>query len=197
MSNDDLTGFHCLDLLNRDFVYPIPPNEKIKIEEKSESGKGCCYFTSDSPVIFIKAKDRTPSIWSLSNNKRADGAFFVKRSDISSELHIIEMKSTLNHNDFLYVINQWKGMYLVSLAVLGILRVSPPSEVKVYVAYKQLAGQLIFNKVLTGGGAAYEGSREWITEKVELHHGITAKIVKGQRYQGFSEGNFDCDFGEV
>ncbi|MCY1204358.1 hypothetical protein D9M72_158840 [compost metagenome] len=188
--------FPHIELLNADYVAVVQENNKFSIVEKKQGGEGACYFEADHPVLLLRAKDQAPVVWSLSNRKCAEGAFVVKRSDTEFELHIVEMKSKLTHSEFLKVIEQWRGMYLSALATLGVIRAQSPKKTFVYVAYKietvskVSSAQLVLSKVQVGG-ALLEGMMEWQAEKVALHHGVVAHIIKGKRDYG------DIDFGLV
>lgn len=187
--------FPNVDLFNSDYI-KIIPDGRVEIIEKKTDGAGVCYFDAQAPVLLIKAKDQAPIVWSLKNSKCAEGAFLIKRNDLSLELHIVEMKSGLTLKDFLKVIQQWRGMYLSALAVIGIIKSSLPVKVVAYVAYKQDkinyvdATQPIMLKTQVGG-ALMPGKKEWSDERVILEHGVVAQIVKKQR------SGSDCDFGVV
>lgn len=185
-----------IDLLNNSYVYVVPAGERFAVVETKEAGKGSCYFVSDHQVLFIKAKDQAPIVWSLRNQKCAEAAFLVVRPDGDTELHIIEMKSKLSLSDFVKVIEQWRGMYLSALAVVGVTNGRPPTKVTVYVAYKAdkvidvNTSQPIMLKTRVGG-QPQKGVSEWANGRVSLHHGVIANIVKGERSPD------DYDFGRV
>lgn len=189
-------AFPNIRLLNSDFAKVVPENEKFSIVENNEGGAGTCFFEAQAPVLLLRAKDKAPVVWSLKNRKCAEGAFVVRKSDHEFELHIVEMKSRLTHGEFLKVIEQWRGMYLSALAVLGVIQTAFPIRTFVYVAYKSETvritdpAQMVLAKVQVGG-ARLEGLREWDANEVSLHHGVMGKIVKGQRQPD------DCDFGRV
>ncbi|MBV1837952.1 hypothetical protein [Acetobacter estunensis] len=185
-----------LNLFSNDFVYKVNPREPIRIEEKNTDGKGTCFFSSDHSAIFIKAKDHSPVIWSLENRKCAEAAFFTTENDNVLNLHIVEMKSSVGISCFIKVIDQWIGMYLSAMAVIGILLKNRPQNIFVYLAYNTSSintpttSSPIMLKPLVGGGFQ-KGLREWHSHRVSLPHGVTAQIIKKQRVLG------DCDFGLV
>jgi hypothetical protein len=188
-------SFSNIDLLNSHYV-KIVDDGGVRIVEESKDGAGTCYFQTNSPTLLIKAKDQSPVVWSLKNQKCAEGAFVVRRADQSLELHIVEMKSSLTHKEFLKVLEQWRGMYLSALATLGVIQTEAPTKVVAYVAYKKQSvedpdpTQLIMMKTQVGGGLM-PGKHEWAAEEVVLHHGVVASIVKKARV------GTDCDFGNV
>ncbi|WP_039904755.1 hypothetical protein [Acetobacter tropicalis] len=182
-----------LNLFSNDFVYKVAPGKCIKIEEKKTDGKGTCFFSSYHSAIFIKAKDQAPVIWSLENRKCAEAAFFTTEEGEVLNLHIIEMKSSVNIGTFVKVIDQWTGMYLSAMAVIGILLRNRPKNIFVYLAYSTTSintSSPIMLKSLVGG-TFQKGMQEWLSNSVSLPHGVTAKIIKKQRIAG------DCDFGLV
>lgn len=188
--------FGFIDLLDNSFVYEIPAGKTFSVKETKEPGVGSCYFVSDCQTLFIKAKDQAPVVWSLKNKKCAEAAFLTISPEGEAELHIVEMKSKLSRSDFLKVIEQWRGMYLSALAVLGVLKAPYPSKITVYVAYKSdkvvdvNASQPIMLKPRVGG-ALPAGVSEWRNNRVNLHHGVHANIVKGERSPD------DYDFGRI
>ncbi|MFT9418408.1 hypothetical protein [Acetobacter sp.] len=184
------------DLFNEDYIRGIDSGEEIIIEEKEVLGKGKCSFFSDSPVLFMKAKDQAPVVWALKNRKCAEAAFFTTVSKKIHNLHIIEMKSKVSLKEFLKVIDQWKGMYLSAMGILGILKEGNPKNVFVYLAYKNEniysphSSSPVLLKTMVGG-ERLPGMQEWDSGIVSLHHNVRATIIKKVREDD------DCDFGKV
>ncbi|MDO5356063.1 MAG: hypothetical protein Q4E77_01030 [Conchiformibius sp.] len=210
---------HLIDeLLNQDYIYieEIKDGEtkvQFYIEEKKPLGKGKSFFTSDTDVLIIRAKDQAPIVWALKNKKCSEAAFLIQR-DGKIELSLLEMKSNLRLQDWKSVLEQFKGMYLSSLAILSILKLTDPVNVKAYIAYKEDKvtelrddqDPMIFNKLLIGENkelSKEEKSRRylkqlWLDEVVDLPHDLQAKLIKGQRISNLSSNDeYNCDFGSI
>lgn len=189
-------SFGNLSLLDKQYVYEINPNTQFSVVECKAGGEGKCFFISTNPVLFIKAKDQAPVVWSLKNKKCAEAAFLVKDERGNIHLHIVEMKSSLNLGEFNKVLEQLKGMFLSAIAVLGILKLPEPETVTTYLAFKKDkiseidSAQPILLK-LQVGGARMPGMNEWITGRINLEHGVLAPLVKGKR------NPHDFDFGTI
>jgi hypothetical protein len=189
-------SFKYIDLLNEDYVYQIPKGTIFSVKEVKSAGAGACNFTSESAVLFIKAKDSAPIVWALKNRKCAEAAFLTIDDEGKCHLHIVEMKSSLSSGDFRKVIEQWRGMYLSALAVLGVIKMDHPVQVRAYIAFRndRVAQidptQLVLTKTLVGG-ERMPALQEWATGKVDLYHGVSASIIKGLRLPD------DVDFGMV
>ncbi len=194
MSNEDIEKA-IEAIFNKDFIslhQGEQPN-RIKFEETKKGGEGICRFQSNHDIVRIKAKDQAPIIWALKNKKCAEGAFVLLHGDDIS-LHILEMKSGLNRSEFQKVIEQFKGMYLSALAIIGLLNLPQPKKVMLYIVYKRDkisqpdSRSLIANKPLIGK-APIESL--WRKGKITLH-GETANLIKGQR-----DAQGDYDFGLI
>lgn len=182
------------DIFDNNFIYVIPSEGDIIIEEKQEAGRGLCKFRSREEVLVIKAKNKAPLIWALKNKKCAEGAFLTK-NDAGLTLHIVEMKSRLDLKEFSKVVEQFKGMYYSSISVLALCDLNEITNVNLYVAFKRdLMNQLeqpIFNKILVGGGDILPIKKIWNTNQVPLTQRVVGNLVKGQRVGD------DVDFGYV
>lgn len=189
-------SFPNLHLVSSDYIKQIPAGASIEVEEKNAGGAGICRFQSASISLMIRARSQSPVVWALKNRKCAEAAFLTVDANEQLILHIVEMKSTLSTSEFYKVIEQWRGMYLSALSILGVLKTSQPIRVMAYVAYKQervsqpVSTQVVLQKTQVGG-KRMPGIQEWVANEVSLHHGITARIVKGLR----SPDN--VDFGVV
>jgi hypothetical protein len=189
-------SFDNLSLVNPDYIYKVNPGAVFSVVELKNEGKGRCHFTSKKDVLFIKGHNSNPIVWALRNKKCAEAAFVVKNDDSDFDLHIIEMKSGLSSGTFAHAIDQFKGMYLSSIAAISILRLPHPKRVFAYIAFKKdnILEKTSPSPVLlktTVGGCPPAGLTEWNREEVNLDYGVKAKLVKGQRISD------DCDFGEV
>lgn len=192
-----------LRLFNQDFIYIHQANKgRFSIVEKKDGGKGICYFQSDNDVLIIKAKDQNTPLWSLKNQKCAEGAFvLLDKNNQSLSLHIIEMKSKLTYDEFEKVIQQLQGMYLMAFCVMSILRLNIPTEIKTYIAYKNETVQDKINRNPKRIPKKSIGIKDlvlesWEKERIELSHSNTAKLIKMIRIND-GNGNFNCDFGMV
>ncbi len=173
------------------------PNS-IEFEEKDAKGKAKCKFKFKKDVIRVTAKkDTKPTISVLRNKKCADGAFIILHNDKIS-LHILEMKSQLTDEVFEKLLKQVEGMYFYLKAIIGLLDLPKPQDVKIYVSYTEDAvpeipqpdsRTLIKNKVCVGEAPI---EFQWRKGKVTLYGGETAHIIKGQR-----NAKGDCDFGTI
>lgn len=182
------------DIFDNNFIYVVPPNEEILIEEKKEAGKGFCKFKSINESLVLKAKDKAPLLWALRNKKCAEGAFLT-RCEQGLTLHIVEMKSRLDIKEFSKVLDQFKGMYYSSLSVLALCDFDEIKEIKLYIAFKRdLMGsspQPILNKVLVGGEDILPIKKIWGSSQIPLKNGVNGILVKGVR------AGEDIDFGYV
>lgn len=193
-----------LHLLNKDYVYKIPANQKISVEEKSNTGKGKCHFISKDDVLFIKPRDNRSFIWLLQNQKCADAAFISFSSNGQKILHIIEMKSNVTRKEFKKVIDQCKGMYLSSLSIMSILKLSEPDEIKIYIAYKEdnviqnKHQMLIKNKVLVGKPKEELDpiTKSWLECSITLDHNNLVLLIKKERIKE-NNNEYNCDFGRI
>lgn len=189
-----------LSLFNKDYCFLIEAGNKILIEEKKSQGKGTCSFTSQHPVLMMKAKDKNSCVWMLSDQKCAEGAFLEITDDNRKILHIIEMKSKCDLAKFYHVCLQLEGMYFSALAVMAILNLGHPDEVITYLAYtseslsNRINTPLIANKVLVGSPHTplkmTEEINFWANKYIKRKH-LKAKLVTGERNNG------DYDFGII
>ena len=184
------------ELFNQDFITMFnSPSNKFYFEETKKDGQGKCFFETQAPTIKIKAKDQAPIIWALKNKKCAEGAFAKISQNGQTSLHILEKKSGLGKEEFLKVLEQFKGMYLSALSVMSLLNLEQPKEIFVYIAYNvDKINNPNLNPNNPAASKAMPGSPEraiWHHEIVKLHYGLKAKLVKGQRANG------DYDFGVV
>ena len=187
-----------LKLFNQDFVriHQASKGKFSIIEKKDDGGKGLCYFQSNNDVLIIKAKDKNTPLWALKNQQCAEGSFLVLNSNTPTSLHIIEMKSGLNHKKLEEAMSQLKGMYLVSFCVLSILKLPMPKDILVYIAYKKESITNPNRIPQKSIGVKNDLQDFWESEKIELFDGNFAKLIKGQRIKD-NNGNFNCDFGMV
>lgn len=185
-----------ISLFHKEYVWEIAPDVQFAVVEKNKGGAGNCFFMSSSGALFIKSKDGKPTVWAVKNAKCAEASFLTTDASGTGHLHIVEMKSKLTKDEFQKVIDQWRGMLLASLAILGISDKPRPAKVTVYIAYNSEEitakdpAQLVTYKVKVGGDPQ-AGIKEWKQEKVALFSDVTATIVKGQRTAG------DVNFGTV
>lgn len=190
--------YQCCSIshFHKEFVYEVEAGVPFEVVEKNHGGAGKCSFVSPTGVLFIKSKDGKPPIWAVKNAKCAEASFLNTDASGAGHLHIVEMKSKLTKSEFQKVIDQWRGMLLASLAILGIADKPRPEKVTVYIAYNSEnvsvrdPAQPITLKVMVGG-TLQPGVEEWKDEKVSLFSDVTASIVKGQRTGG------DVDFGTI
>lgn len=181
---------------HKEFVWEVERGVPFEVIEKNAGGAGKCVFVSPTGAFFIKSKDGKPPVWAVKNAKCAEASFLTTDGDGAGHLHIVEMKSKLTKNEFQKVIDQWRGMLLASLAILGIADKPRPNRITVYIAYtsenilsKDPAQPITFK--IKVGGALQPGIKEWKDEKVSLFSDVTASIVKGQRANG------NVDFGMI
>lgn len=189
---------NLLKLFNQDLIRIHQASEgKFSIvEKKDDGGKGFCYFQSNNNVLIIKAKDSNTPLWALKNQQCAEGSFLVLDNNNPASLHIIEMKSSLNHKKLEEAMSQLKGMYLMSFCILSVLKLPIPKDILVYIAYKKESITNPNRIPQKSIGVKRELQDFWENEKVELFDGNFAKLIKGQRTDN-GNGNFNCDFGMV
>jgi len=182
------------DIFDANFIYIVPSNSEIIIEEKKEAGKGVCVFKSNSDALVLKAKDKAPLLWALKNKKCAEGAFLTSSSD-GLTLHIVEMKSRLDIKEFTKVVEQFKGMYYSSLSVVSLCEFDKIVSIKLYLAFKRdlmnNSQQPILNKVQVGGAEILPIKKIWNSNLIPLSNNTHGHLIKGQR-----DGD-DINFGYV
>lgn len=192
-----------LNLLDSSYISRIDPNTEFSIEEKNAqgNGQGKSIFKSHNEILLIKTRDNVTKIWCLANRKCAEAAFIVFESDNTLTLNVVEMKSKLTKSEFEKVISQFEGMYLSSIAVMAILKLGYPHQVRTFIAYKEehlsqpYNGDKPYssNKTLIGRKDAILDI--WKNEKIKLPHDVLANLVKGQRTE--NNGSHDYDFGFI
>ena len=192
-----------LTLLDSSYINRIEPNTEFFIEEKNSqgNGQGKSIFKCHNEILLIKTKDNVTKIWCLANKKCAEAAFIIFESDSTLTLNIVEMKSKLTNSEFEKVISQFEGMYLSSIAVMAILKLGYPHQVKTFIAYKEESLSQLYNedrpyslnKTLIG--RKDDILDMWKNEKIKLPHNVSASLVKGKRTE--NNGSHDYDFGFI
>ncbi|QRI92454.1 hypothetical protein JQN63_11450 [Delftia lacustris] len=171
----------------KEYVYQVPVGGEIKFTENGLGGEGSTFFQTTAHAVVIKAPKRPPSVWALKCRRFSEGSFLtVDLETKKTGLHILEMKSKLTGDELSSVLEQFKGMYLASLGVIGILNLPHPDTVQCYLAYKELdlgKSQPIFLKTTVGGGVP-AGISAWHNGKVRLPHGVTGSLIKKTRIDG-------------
>lgn len=192
-----------LDYFNPHYIYEMEENTRFSIEEKNSqnNGQGKSYFQSLNKSIIIQTKDNTEKIWCLKNKKCAEAAFITIDSAGNCTLNLVEMKSTLTQAEFSKVIAQFEGMYLVSIAIMSILKLGYPSKIKAFIAYKEerlsspyeLSNPYSMNKQLVGKKSPMLDI--WNSECFNLPHNVSATLIKGKRI--LNNNSYDYDFGLI
>ena len=124
-----------------DNVYFESQQEMYELREKSKQGKARIFLTVGSKDnICVKNYDDTP-FWNILRQeknmlrKRIDHFILRKNSNVW-ELHLIEIKKTVNVNVWQSVKTQMSGSYLTIKALLTFLGISIQNEnIFVYTAY--------------------------------------------------------------
>ena len=171
----------------KEYVYQVPAGGEIKFTENGQGGEGSTFFQTTAHAVVIKAPKRPPSVWALKCRRFSEGSFLtVDLENKKTGLHILEMKSKLTGDELSSAIEQFKGMYLASLGVIGILNLPHPEKVQCYLAYKEIhleKSQPIFLKTTVGGGAP-PGISAWRNGKIPLPHGVTGTLITKTRIDG-------------
>lgn len=169
------------------YIYEVPAGTPITFEEKGKGGEGESYFKSVHNAIVIRAPKRPPSVWGLKTGKFSEGAFLtIDKENMSSCLHVLEMKSKLTADTFDHALDQLKSAYLASLGIIGILRLPTPNNIKFYIAYSELAlenSQIAYLKTPVGGEPP-PALAAWRRSSVRLADGSNCQIIKGLRNGG-------------
>ncbi|MCW2272696.1 hypothetical protein GJ654_01220 [Rhodoblastus acidophilus] len=187
----------ALEHFNSDFVYFTEPAARFFIEEKSCSGAGRAYFSHTAACIMLKATNKAPMVWALSNRSCAEGAF-VSFDESGFHLHIIEMKSKLTYNEWIKALKQLSGMYLTAIATARILGIYSFNSIRCYIAFKEDAitpnrdADPVLLKTFVGTENIASGVDQWSSGMIRLPLSAKAFLKKGQR-----DGNNDIDFGFV
>lgn len=174
---------------------------KFCFKETKDQGKGTCTFSSQNPVLYIKADDnKSPLIWSLNNRSSAEGAFLTFHAD-GNCLHIIEMKSTLKPDVWAKAKKQFEGMYISALAITKLLQLPDPIKIKAYIVYnkdqmkKPDFRNYVTNKPSIGAKNPFDG-HDWIENEIQLNKNQKAQLIKVLRdCNGNAEiGHISSDF---
>lgn len=189
------------ELFNKDYVSFVE-SPSFEIVEKQSGGRGKCIFQAATNTLLIHMREN--KFWALKNQRCAEAAFVHFDENNAGTLYLLEMKSTLRQSEFEKVLQQFDGMYLSSLAVLSLLNLPKPENVKAIVAFSQNKMDkpidekpLILNKQIIGQNQTImqEISPEllyWQNEKVPLAYGQTADLIKQLRVCATNCGEKNC-----
>lgn len=185
----------CLHLFNANWI-----SEKqgaLKISEDNPTGKGEARFESAKPCILVKADKQAPLLWALSQRKCADGAIISFDED-GAHFHLIELKGKIKLSTWAYMLEQFEGMFLTSIAVARLLEIQRPIKVTCYtagtedrVSQSQSASPTLL-KAPVGKARTFGDWEAWNSALINLPYSIEAKLVKG-----WKDPNGIADFGVI
>lgn len=159
---------------------------KVNITETEESGSGTATLSVEGDYVFLKGcAGRHQIIW-LNHHKCADGGV-ITFSQQDVVIHVVELKSTVRIKEWKKARQQFSGMLLNSLALLGCAGLPDNIKVKCYLAYRADAmtparsASPIFGKKLPDLKMPETGYEGWDSSFIELPFGIVAEFSKHKR----------------
>lgn len=159
----------ALDRVNCDRVTHCNSGE-ISVIETSVEGAGTVFFRSKNEMLRFQGYSQPPVKWSKCL-KCADGSVIVLK-DESTELFLIELKSSLSISEFRKACEQFYGGYVNSLAISGVLGLRSFSKVQCIISYKteKISELFVANPSLLKAGNELKGTgvAEWISKKVHI-----------------------------
>jgi hypothetical protein len=118
------------DSLYKIVIGPSP----IVVEETAKDGRARVIFEPEGDVRCIEWLIQRSLFAFLKEDKNADGAFFVQRSESSFEAHIVECKRTINQDSWHKAKRQMRWTLIRLRALAGVLGIEL-ANVVCYTAY--------------------------------------------------------------
>ncbi len=160
----------------------------VSIIERKKGGQGTITFNHSGLGVVITPPGGGKHIFPiLKNQKGADGALLLSK-DGKMHLYLIELKSNLSLKDWAKSIEQCKSMFLCSLAVMGVLKISITQieSVTCCIAYKndkmaQNTTDPIYLKTFVGVKPQLTPLQAWQKKKITLDHAKISNVVTIER----------------
>ena len=165
-----------------DFYVAAGENGLAEIAETSSEGRGTASFSVAGKFLVLKGSAGTHQIRWLKSAKCADGCVVhVDEDDI--HVHIIELKSRVNGSEWSKVQEQFEGMYLNALALLGLMEVRRWRSITCYLAYRReaLSAQTTAAASLVKhlpGMPQRRFNLPWEADRIQLPNGATGELKK-------------------
>ena len=105
----------------------------VKVKEKNESGRACIVFSSQQQLLSISLSEQN-RLHYINYSQVADGTVLEFLEDDTVNLHIVEIKRTINSDRWIKVKNQFEGGLINSFGLCGVLN-QKVKNIILYTAY--------------------------------------------------------------
>ncbi len=176
----DKREFIIKTLMKDDFIEYF--SKKVDLEEEEESGRTVVEVSAENDnLLVIKNVDKKGTELNffksekiLSMRKRVDHIIFEKIREDKWVLHLIEMKSSVSSEKWIYIKGKFRASYLLTQGIAAMLEI-PIYETVLYTTYDTV------------------GFKNSETMPVSRRTGIGRRTFKAEWESGFAE----LDFGSM
>lgn len=155
---------------------------KIEVREAGAS----LVFDVEEETLFVRHVDDQPPLKWANQRRCADAAMILnKRTQL--DIHIVEIKSKITLKEWVKVKSQFEGMFLNTLAVLGVIEEGLPYRIVCHISFIENAIDIdhltdpLLIKAPVGRVQSFSDLNSWKRELMDIGNRSNVPIRKWQR----------------